>query len=111
MVYYTHVRVILKGYKNYLLLVLCIIYQSLILSFMPQIFILFSISPVGVTESQACREWHWGVGSWAVPCPGCALLLSCRWLWQLFLGKLCLSDSTHTLHCRFSNLSAAVHLL
>jgi len=42
MVYYTRVRVILKDYKKYLPLVLCIIYLPLILSFIPQIFFYLS---------------------------------------------------------------------
>lgn len=70
MVYYTHVRVILKGYKNYLLLVLCIIYQSLILSLMPQIFIFFQSLPLTLQNARPAVSGTGGVCSWAVPLPG-----------------------------------------
>lgn len=43
MVYYIHVRVILKGYKKYLPLVLCIIYRPHSFLYAAEFFFIFSL--------------------------------------------------------------------
>lgn len=118
MVYYIHVRVILKGYEKYLPLVLCIIYRPLILSFMPQNF--FLSFPLILQSNRPNNIIHIGK---MFPCfpsqaagirAGCAQLVpatspgSCadvaavprssvrgRWLCQLFLGKSWLALLEH----------------
>lgn len=57
---------------------------------MPQIYFVFPVSPLTLQNPRPAVIGVWG----SLQAGLCSL--SCRWLWQLFLGKLCLSYSFFT---------------